>query len=80
MERLDRVYSNDEWLQAFVNVTITHLPKIHSDHDPVLINLNNRINFSNDRPFRIETYWCSYPDFNRIVSSSWENKDLVEGT
>lgn len=79
MERLDRVYFSDEWLQAFPNVTITHLPKIQSDHNPILINLNNRINTSYDRPFRIETFWCSHPNFPRIVSQSWKNKDLVGG-
>lgn len=80
MERLDRVYSNSEWLQEYNNVTVTHLPKIHSDHNPILVNINNSINHTSARPFRMETFWCSHPDFSRIVKESWDNRDIIKGT
>lgn len=77
MERLDRIYSNEDWLNALPNVTITHLPKAHSNHNLILINLNNRINFVQNKSFRLETFWCAHPVFINLVSISWENKDLV---
>lgn len=41
MERLDCVSANEDWMQIFPNTTITHLPKIYSDHSPILVKLNN---------------------------------------
>lgn len=80
MERLDRVYSKSDWLQEFNNVTVTHLPKIYSDHNPILVNLNNSTNNTYARPFRLETFWCSHSDFPRIVKESWENRGIIKGT
>lgn len=80
MESLDMVYSNVEWLDVFPNVIITHLLKTHLDHNPILINLNKKTYINQDRPFRLETFWCSYPNFANLVTNSWENRNLLSGT
>lgn len=35
--RLDRVLVNSEWLQRFADTSVTHLVRIGSDHDSLLI-------------------------------------------
>lgn len=40
LERLDRYCPNKEWLFHYENVGVTHLPRTHSDHSPILLNLN----------------------------------------
>lgn len=53
MERFGRVLANEEWLNIFQNAAVTHLPKTYSDHNPVLVKLNNSYNNSK-RLFRLE--------------------------
>ncbi|KAG8472191.1 hypothetical protein CXB51_036355 [Gossypium anomalum] len=36
-ERLDKAVGNDSWVEAFPNCLITHLPRIKSDHRPLLM-------------------------------------------
>lgn len=40
-KRLDRALSNLEWRLRFTESTITHLPKLKSDHAPLLMNFGN---------------------------------------
>lgn len=40
MERLDRVFVNENWLDIFPNAFVTHLPKTYSDHNPLLLTLS----------------------------------------
>lgn len=60
MERLDRVLANEEWLNILSNSTVTHLPKTYSDHNPILVKLNNSYNNSK-RPFRLKKYMVHPP-------------------
>ncbi|XP_028089245.1 uncharacterized protein LOC114289680 [Camellia sinensis] len=39
-ERLDRALCNNDWHLLHPDTTIFHLPRIHSDHCPILLNLN----------------------------------------
>ncbi|XP_075088488.1 uncharacterized protein LOC142170472 [Nicotiana tabacum] len=70
MERLDNVFGNNEWIQCFPNASITHLPKTHSDHNSLLINLIPKKSHLFDKLFRLELYWCKHPHFKAIVSST----------
>lgn len=79
MERLDHILANEEWVNKFSNATITHLPKIYSDHNPILVKINNCFNYSN-KPFRLENIWCTRPNFINVVATNWENKKLLEAT
>ena len=36
-ERLDRALANDKWCTRFSNVMVSHLPRIMSDHHPILV-------------------------------------------
>ena len=36
-KRLDRVLSNKDWILKFDNYSVTNLPRVDSDHRPVLV-------------------------------------------
>lgn len=79
MERLDRVFANENWLQIFPNATITHLPKTYLDHNSILVKLNY-VNQNSARPFRLENIWCTHQDFINIAMANWQNEDLIVNT
>lgn len=66
LERLDRYYANPSWLSMHPDSTVTHLPRTHSNHCPLLLSLSKppKPNYL----FRLETMWFSHTDFNNIVN------------
>lgn len=36
-ERLDRFLANDDWIHLYLDAQVTHLPRTHSDHCPLLL-------------------------------------------
>lgn len=71
-ERLDRAVANPDWKTLFPEVGVTHLPRVHSDHCPILVDCNPIPDYWAQRPFRFETMWLSHPDFQHLVFESWE--------
>ncbi|MBA0778213.1 hypothetical protein Gotri_006107, partial [Gossypium trilobum] len=55
-ERLDRVLGKEAWVHKFPTCSITHLPKIKSDHRPLLLSLFPEVTLSRGRPFRFITH------------------------
>lgn len=80
MERLDRVFANVQWLDLFPNSKILHLPKTHSDHSPLLINLNSCRKPRGPRPFRLGKFWINHPSFKDVVKSCWIDNNLIQAT
>lgn len=80
MEHLDRVYANTKWLDQYPDASIIYLPKTHSDHNPILISLKKKSMNYIDKPFRLETMWCSHPEFTFIVNKHWATNDLISAT
>lgn len=56
MEKLDRCLANTSWIDLFPKSSITHFPRTHSNHHPVLADLIKEHNIYY-KPFRIETMW-----------------------
>ncbi|XP_028777172.1 uncharacterized protein LOC114733838 [Neltuma alba] len=76
MVRLDRALSNGLWIQAQPNTQVLHLPKIHSDHRPVLIKQVN-MGQQTKRPFRYLASWASHEGFHSLVSNTWRNEQSL---
>ncbi|KAF5931671.1 hypothetical protein HYC85_027842 [Camellia sinensis] len=70
-ERLDRAWSNHEWQLLFPATKILHLPRTHSDHCPLLLNIHPLSSNNVNRPFRFETIWFSDPSLFSVVPDSW---------
>ncbi|GMY14460.1 hypothetical protein FCV25MIE_09699 [Fagus crenata] len=71
MEKLDRVLCNPAWKHSFEEVNVIHLPRIASDHSPILINTEPTLHNFGTRPFRLETIWFNDPSFPNLVHDSW---------
>lgn len=65
--------ANNSWIRLFLEASVTHLPKTHSDHCPLLIFLKSYSPFSSQKPLRIESMWCSPPAFIDLVRDSFNS-------
>ncbi|KAI9096746.1 hypothetical protein K1719_025925 [Acacia pycnantha] len=72
--RLDRAICNPSWIQSFPYSTIDHLPKLFSNHRPILIKLGlNSQARSFKPPFRFLAPWLAHSDFQSIVQRIWNS-------
>lgn len=77
-KRLDRVcvslLGRARWQEASVH----HLPRLSSDHNPLLLSLNGkRYDKPSRRPFRCQAAWFSHPDFVNMVSTKWDTEAVL---
>lgn len=70
LERLDRRIGNSGWLSSFVQLSVFHLPRIGSDHNPLLVK-DPVIIFHRPFHFRYEHLWHQHPHFIPWVHSTW---------
>ncbi|KAF7843712.1 reverse transcriptase [Senna tora] len=71
--RLDRFLANGEWVNSFPNSVNHHLPRIKSDHCPILLNYSPDPTPTLKRPFRCEKIWLNQPGFANIVREVWRD-------
>lgn len=77
-ERLDRVICNAEWRDNFQEATVHNLPRIKSDHHPILLVTNivdtlNKPKF----PFRFEDAWSCHQNFKKFLRNNWKGKEWI---
>ncbi|KAL8535234.1 hypothetical protein ACS0TY_011018 [Phlomoides rotata] len=68
--RLDRVLVNDDFMDLWQTTSATVLPRISSDHHPILL----RLLVTADhvvRPFRFQQMWSTYSSFLPLVTACW---------
>ncbi|MBA0849510.1 hypothetical protein Goshw_016955 [Gossypium schwendimanii] len=76
-ERLDRELSNAYWIQTFPKCLVTHLFRIKSDHQPLLIDLCLEFNVAKGRPFQFLAGWAQHQSISSTISKLWEyNGDM----
>ncbi|XP_050259987.1 uncharacterized protein LOC126705076 [Quercus robur] len=79
LERIDRFFMNPDWCVVYPNARVTHLPRCHSDHCPVLMEAAPVSIVKLIKPFRFQEFWLSDTSFPTIVSKAWNgNRDLSE--
>ncbi|OMO85295.1 reverse transcriptase [Corchorus capsularis] len=70
-ERIDMAFANPDWRLMFSDAYVSHLPRTHSDHCPLLISFfKNQVEKGN-KPFRFQKMWFNHLDFFPLVHSSW---------
>ncbi|KAI9120458.1 hypothetical protein K1719_007491 [Acacia pycnantha] len=70
-KRLDRCLCNVEWLEKFENVVTTIVPRLCSDHHPILVNLNAEWQGYIAKSFKYEAIWHSHEKFEAIMRDNW---------
>ncbi|KAL8529263.1 hypothetical protein ACS0TY_006623 [Phlomoides rotata] len=68
--RLDRVLVNDEFLDIWHSTSAIVLPRISSDHHPILLRLHETLGHV-IRPFRFQHMWTTHSSLTHMVSTSW---------
>ncbi|KAL9670814.1 hypothetical protein QQ045_008372 [Rhodiola kirilowii] len=71
-ERLDRVLLNGHALSGFPSLKVTHLTRVHSDHCPLLVDLDAQQR--NLAFFHYQTAWHSHPGFLAVVRNGWNGR------
>ncbi|CAL1396196.1 unnamed protein product [Linum trigynum] len=72
-QRLDRALCNHEWLFQFPYSSNIHLPRLRSDHRPILV--RNKIlhpTMNPHRPFCFLAPWLTHDDFQPTLTASWK--------
>ncbi|KAK9205957.1 hypothetical protein WN943_016228 [Citrus x changshan-huyou] len=71
-KRLDRVVCDDGWLIKHANSSVMHLPKIHSDHWPILVKFQNMDSRNEGpRPFQFLAAWLTDEMFGSFFNGCW---------
>ncbi|CAM8901946.1 unnamed protein product [Rhodiola kirilowii] len=68
--RLDRAVGDELWADKYPNSVIQHLISHHSDHCPLLLNLDGGV-IAQERPFRFESMWMRDAGLADIVNNNW---------
>ncbi|XP_061353223.1 uncharacterized protein LOC133297998 [Gastrolobium bilobum] len=71
-KRLDRVVANMSWRTKFDEARVVSLPRLLSDHNPLLIKLFMEVNDKGKRPFRFFAAWQEHHNFSDFLKSKWE--------
>ncbi|KAL9668229.1 hypothetical protein QQ045_002606 [Rhodiola kirilowii] len=71
-ERLDRVLLNGHALSKFPFLQVTHLARVHSDHCPLLVELDTTQ--KNLAFFHYQKAWQSHPGLIDVVRAGWVGK------
>lgn len=69
-ERIDRAWCNLRWHHAFGNATVQHLPRVESDHHPLLLAGLTPWITACSSGFRFLESWYCHPSFGKVVEDS----------
>ncbi|XP_023918482.1 uncharacterized protein LOC112030031 [Quercus suber] len=72
-ERIDRFFVNPSWCVLYPDAKVVHLTRCHSDHCPVLLEMQPREVNRRERPFMFQTCWLSNITFPKVVAQAWRN-------
>ncbi|KAA3472382.1 reverse transcriptase [Gossypium australe] len=76
--RLDRTLDNIAAHHMWTECLVQHLPRLNSDHAPLLIRLNGNPPPNRAlRPFRFQAAWLQHPEFNTFVQEKWNAEDHI---
>ncbi|PNX89210.1 hypothetical protein L195_g045327, partial [Trifolium pratense] len=71
-KRLDRVLCNVIWRLRYHEGFAKVLPRVQSDHHPIIILTEGEPNINNNnRPFRFEAAWISHEEFHPFLKDRW---------
>lgn len=77
MERLDRSWDNVDWMSLFPSAIMKVLPRLTSDHFPILLTLVKPNDFQKPKPFLFEPMWCLNFSFACILNVEWSKSEKL---
>ncbi|KAJ4849688.1 hypothetical protein Tsubulata_006712 [Turnera subulata] len=76
--RLDRYLCNSSWRLAYPEGVVLHLPRVGSDHCPILLKDGCPPPSRCNRPFRFQAAW--HPDFEDFIKQAWNTDGNMVST
>ncbi|XP_061351869.1 uncharacterized protein LOC133296831 [Gastrolobium bilobum] len=76
-KRLDRAVANDAWRACFEEASVLNLPRIFSDHCPVLVRIHKEDQCWRERPFRFMAIWKNDSRFNSFIRTNWDTSSKL---
>ena len=77
--RLDRFVANQSWSCRFGEACVRHLPKLKSDHIPLLLDFGRANNLQmGEKPFRFLAPWLIHGDFKDMLEGAWLKDGIME--
>ena len=73
LECINRCFANPTWRVLFPEAMVTHLPRVFSDHCPVLLELSRPPPTTTEKPFRFHAMWIHHSNFPDVVRKAWES-------
>ncbi|XP_072078147.1 uncharacterized protein [Arachis hypogaea] len=71
-ERLDRAIANIDWKEAFLHAIVQHLQRYRSDHCPILVDLQGKIERKRrGHIFIFEEVWLGNEGCTEVVKRTW---------
>lgn len=71
-QRIDQAFGSTSWCLRYPRATVHHLPRVHSDHHPILLYSEAPIiHHTIQRPFRFLACWMEHHDFNNFITRNW---------
>ncbi|KAI9084388.1 hypothetical protein K1719_033730 [Acacia pycnantha] len=76
-KRLDRCLCNVLWHEKFGEAVVRVIPKICSDHHPLLVCTAKDNREFRKRQFRFEAAWQMHEGFEEVLRNSWKGKEAT---
>ncbi|PNX77058.1 hypothetical protein L195_g033019, partial [Trifolium pratense] len=70
-KKLDRVLCNISWRLKYDEGFAKVLPRVQSDHHPIIVLTEGEPNNDRDRPFRFEAAWFCHAEFHSFLKDKW---------
>ncbi|XP_061371160.1 uncharacterized protein LOC133313766 [Gastrolobium bilobum] len=70
-KRLDMVCANAAWRTTFAEAYVRNLPRLNSDHNPLLVSFFPTRHKWRDRPFRFIAAWQEHSSFPHFLKDVW---------
>lgn len=76
-ERLDRVWATRQWQLNFPSAQVHHLPRTHSDHNPICVQVQSDVRVWPKPPYRFLLAWLEHGEFEEFVRVSWDGGENI---
>ncbi|KAI9085212.1 hypothetical protein K1719_032845 [Acacia pycnantha] len=74
-KRLDRCLCNIQWQERFASAEVKVVPRVCSDHHPLVVNLKVGDWGRTPRQFRYEAVWQMHDEFETVMRNSWSGEE-----
>lgn len=76
-ERIDIIFVSPRWCLLYLEARVTHLTRCHSNHCPVLLEMQSGAPLFQVKPFKFQKFWLFDQTFPKVVANDWNQVLLL---